>query len=99
MPAGSKKSISLAASVEVMEQIKSKLMVSKQDLLSWSDVPRSSFYFKLGDGIRGSKPSEMIITRDGELVDKTVVLQDVEVISSTGVLMSWQQEYLGRIEG
>lgn len=63
-----------------MEQFKSKPMVTKQDLLSWSSVPRSSFYYKRGDDIRGRKPSEMTITQDGELVDNSVVLQDVEGI-------------------
>ena len=63
-----------------MQQFKSNPMVSKQDLLSWSGVPRSSFYYKRGDGIRGRKPSKMTITQDGELVDNTVVLQDVETI-------------------
>jgi len=63
-----------------MEQFKSNPMVTKQDLLSWSGVPRSSFYYKRGDGIRGRKPSKMTITHYGELVDNTVVLQDVESI-------------------
>lgn len=53
-------------------------MVTKQDLLSWSGVPRSSFYYKRGDGIRGCKPSKKTNTQDGELVDNTVVLQSVE---------------------
>ena len=63
-----------------MEQFKSNPMVSKQNLLSWSGVPRSSFYYKRGDCIRGRKPSKMNITQDGELVDNSVVLQDVESI-------------------
>jgi hypothetical protein len=63
-----------------MEQFKSKPMVSKQDLLCWSGVPRSSFYYKRGDGLRGRKPSMMTVTQDGELVENTVVLKDVETI-------------------
>ena len=55
-------------------------MVSKQDLLSWSGVPRISFYYKRGDGLRGRKPSMMTVTQDGELVENTVVLKDVETI-------------------
>jgi len=55
-------------------------MVSKQNLLSWSGVPRSSFYYKRGDGLRGRKPSEATITSDGELIDNTIVLKDVESI-------------------
>jgi putative transposase len=63
-----------------MGQFKSNPMVTKQDLLSWSGVPRSSFYYKRGDGIRGRKPSEMTVTQEGELVENTVVLKDVETI-------------------
>jgi hypothetical protein len=63
-----------------MEQFKLNPIVTNQDLLSWSGVPRSSFYYKRGNGIRGRKPSKMNITHDGELVDNTVVLQDVESI-------------------
>ena len=55
-------------------------MVTKQDLLSWSGVPRSSFYYKRGDGLRGRKPSEMTVTQEGELVENTIVLKDVETI-------------------
>ena len=55
-------------------------MVSKQDLLDWSGVPRSSFYYKRGDGLRGRKPSEMTVTSDGELIDNTTVVKDVESI-------------------
>ena len=55
-------------------------MVSKQDLLQWSGVPRNSFYYNRGDGLRGRRPSEMTITQDGELVENTVVLKDVESI-------------------
>jgi hypothetical protein len=63
-----------------MEQFKSKPMVTKQDLLTWSGVPRSSFYYKLGYGLRGRKPSMMTVTQDGELVENTLVLKDVETI-------------------
>jgi hypothetical protein len=63
-----------------MEQFKSNPMVTKHDLLSSSGVPGSRFYLKRGDGIRGQKPSKMTITQDGELVDNTFVLQDVESI-------------------
>jgi len=63
-----------------MGQFKSNPMVTKQDLLCWSGVPRSSFYYKRGDGIRGRKPSEMTVTQEGELVENTIVLKDVETI-------------------
>ena len=42
-----------------MDEFKSKPMATKQDLLTWSGVPRSNFYYKRVDGIRGRKPSEM----------------------------------------
>lgn len=63
-----------------MQQFQHIPTVSKQDLLVWSGVPRSSFYYKRGDGVRGRKPSTMTVTQDGELVENTVVLQDVESI-------------------
>lgn len=63
-----------------MQQFQHIATVSKQDLLIWSGVPRSSFYYKRGDGVRGRKPSTMTVTQEGELVENTVVLQDVESI-------------------
>jgi len=39
-----------------------------------------NIHYNRGDGIRGQKLSKMTITQDGELVDNTVVLQDVESI-------------------
>lgn len=63
-----------------MQQFESHPMVSKKDLISWSAIPRSSFYYKRGDGIRGRKPSKMTITQNGESVENTVVLHDVESI-------------------
>lgn len=63
-----------------MQQFQSHSLVSRQDLLKWSCVPHSSFYYKRGDGRRGRKPSTVTLTRDGELVDNQVVLHDVESI-------------------
>ena len=63
-----------------MQQFQSHPMVSKQDLLSWSGVPRSSYYYKRGDGLRGRKPSQMTVTQDGELVANTEVVNVVEAI-------------------
>lgn len=48
--------------------------------MAWSGVPHSSFYYKRGDGVRGRRPSEMTVTRDGVLVENTVVIQDAESI-------------------
>ena len=55
-------------------------MVSKKELIDWSGVPHSSFYYKRGSGNRGRKPSEMTVTQDGEQVQNAVVLQEVESI-------------------
>lgn len=63
-----------------MNQFRLHPLVSRQELLKWSGVPRSSFYYRRGDGLRGRKPSRMTITREGELVDNRVVLQDMETI-------------------
>ena len=63
-----------------MDQFKSNSMVRKQDLLTWSGVPRSSFYYKRGNGVSVRKPSEINVTQDGELVENTLVLKDVESI-------------------
>ena len=54
--------------------------MSKKELLAWSDVPRSSFYYKRGEGIRGRKPTTITLRQDGERVDNAVVLQDVESV-------------------
>jgi putative transposase len=53
-------------------------MVTKQDMLSLSGVPRSSFYYKRRDSVHERKPSMMNISQDRELVDNTIDLQDVE---------------------
>lgn len=63
-----------------MEQYQSHALVSKQELMQWSSVPRSTFYYKRADGLRGRKPSTTTLTRDGELADNTTVLKDVETI-------------------
>jgi len=63
-----------------MKQFEINPMVTRQELLRWASVPRSSYYYKRGNGLQGRKPSTMTITRDGELVDNTVVLQDAEAI-------------------
>ena len=55
-------------------------MVSKKELMAWSGVPHSSFYYKRGDGVRGRRPSVMTVTREGVLVENTVVIQEAESI-------------------
>lgn len=63
-----------------MKQFESNSMVNKQNLLEWSGVPRSSFYYKRSESPRGRKPSETTITKDGELVSNNVVMQKAEAI-------------------
>lgn len=63
-----------------MKQFESNSMVSKQNLLEWSGVPRRSFYYKRSESPRGRKPSETTITTDGELVSNNVVMQKAEAI-------------------
>lgn len=55
-------------------------MVTTKELLQWSAVPRSSYYYQRGDGPRGRKPSTSTVTQDGELVDNQVVVQEAEAI-------------------
>jgi len=55
-------------------------MVCTTELLQWSAVPRSSYYYKRGEGLRGRKPSSMTVTQAGELVDNQVVVLEAEAI-------------------
>lgn len=70
-------------------------MVSKKDRLSSSGIPRSSFSYKHGDGIRGRKASQMTVNRDGELIDNTEVVKEVEKYPAVRVLLLWIQKCLG----
>lgn len=55
-------------------------MVSKSELLQWSAVPRSSYYYKRGNGQLGRNPSTITVTADGQLVEDPALLKDTEVI-------------------
>lgn len=55
-------------------------MVGKQNLLEWASVPRSTYDYKHGNGKGSRKLSTLTVTPDGELVDKSVVLQEAETI-------------------
>jgi transposase-like protein len=48
--------------------------------LEWAAVPRSSYYYKRGDGLCGRKPSKMTVNKNRELVDNSIVLQETESI-------------------
>lgn len=48
------------------------------DLLTWVDLPSSSYYYKPGQGRRGVKPSTHTPKKDGELVSNEVVVQDIK---------------------
>lgn len=55
-------------------------MVCTTELLQWSAIPRSTYYYKRGEGLRGRKPSSMTVTQDGELVANEVVVREAEAI-------------------
>ena len=53
-----------------------------ENLLSWVDLSRSSFYYKSSDGKRGAKPSVCTFRQDGTLVDDTKVIDQIKGILS-----------------
>jgi transposase InsO family protein len=63
-----------------MKKFESNPQVRKQELLEWASVPRSSFYYKRGPGKPGRKPSNITVTREGELVDNSVIVKEAETI-------------------
>ena len=52
------------------------------DLISWVDLPKSSFYYKPSDGKRGAKPSVFTIKQDGSSVENIVVIEEIKEILS-----------------
>lgn len=65
-------------------------MVSKQDTLFLSGEPRSIFYSKRGDALRGRKTPQMIVTQNGKLVDnpeavETILQQEFCVLATKNV--------------
>ena len=53
-----------------------------ENLLSWVDLSKSSFYYKSSDGKRGAKPSVCTFRQDGTLVDDTKVIDQIKGILS-----------------
>lgn len=53
-----------------------------ENLLSWVDLSRSSFYYKSSDGKRGAKPSVCTFRQDGTRVDDTLVIEEIKGILS-----------------
>ena len=53
-----------------------------ENLLSWVDLSKSSFYYKSSDGKRGTKPSVCTYRQDGTLVDDTLVIEKIKGILS-----------------
>lgn len=51
-------------------------------LLSWVDIPKSSFYYKATEGKRGAKPSISTTKQDGSVVNNLVVIEDIKEILS-----------------
>lgn len=64
----------------MIQQFEKNPMVCTTELLQRSAIPRSTYYYKRGEGLRGRKPSTMTVTQDGELVANQVVVQEVEAI-------------------
>lgn len=52
------------------------------DLISWVNLPKSSFYYKPSDGKRGAKPSVFTIKQDGSSVENIVVIEEIKEILS-----------------
>jgi putative transposase len=53
--------------------------VGVRRLLSWSGLQSSSFYYKRSLSPKGIRPSTHSVNRDGELVENSVVVKDIEV--------------------
>jgi len=51
-------------------------------LLTWVDIPKSSFYYKATEGKRGAKPSISTTKQDGSVVNNLVVIEDIKEILS-----------------
>jgi transposase InsO family protein len=62
----------------VISMYKSK--VSTRKLLYWSEVSHSSFYYKRSEGKRGVKPSTHTVGSDGEVLENSVVVSDIEKV-------------------
>jgi transposase InsO family protein len=57
-----------------------KNKASTRKLLYWSEVSHSSFYYRRLEGKRGLKPSTHTVNSDGELLENTVVVSDIEKV-------------------
>ena len=57
-------------------------LTTLENLLSWVDLSKSSFYYKSSDGKRGTKPSVCTYRQDGTLVDDTLVIEKIKGILS-----------------
>ena len=47
-------------------------------VLRWSRLPASSFYYKPSGTLKGIKPSTHSVNQDGELLENTEVVKDIE---------------------
>ena len=57
-------------------------LTTLENLLSWVDLSKSSFYYKSSDGKRGTKPSVCTYRQYGTLVDDTLVIEKIKCILS-----------------
>ena len=48
------------------------------ELLKWSEVPKSTFYYKRGEGKRGRKPTLVTANTKGEIFDNMKVVESME---------------------
>jgi len=53
-----------------------------KDLLSWVEMPKSSYYYKPSNDKRGVKPSTYTLKKDGSLVENISVIEEIKFILS-----------------
>lgn len=85
-----------------MEQY-SDSSASKQELLKWAGIPRSSWYYIPSGGQRGIKPSTHTFKTSGEKVTNEDVLEEIKKVLSDGLefygyeKVSWELKEKGYI--
>jgi putative transposase len=62
----------------VISQYRDHPEVSVSDLLKWSTVPKSTYYYKRGEGKRGRKPTVVTSNIHGEVFDNIKVIESME---------------------
>jgi putative transposase len=62
----------------VIRQYRNHPEASLCELLKWSEVPKSTFYYKRGEGKRGRKPTLVTANTKGEIFDNMKVVESME---------------------